>query len=428
MDGLTTTDSAAARLRTPSIVYSATSTAGGDSTVLTGGLSPVDDGENEQETQDEQDTRSPVSKSRKTLRKMQSINRLTSGAGGEKRLEKARSRRMAQVNQEVKILDIARTTRGLEKKKVANKGEIFKFDCEGDISTYGGGGKRHVKWHATFDKPIEQLIYPSLQRFDNEGYEEKRKIFRQLHGGHETNVKATSPQPGPRSPKSGQQQQQQQQFSYTENHGIRMDLLPDSVIGSSDIMFLHTPKWTVEVMDMKPSPKGEQPLSFGENKNLSPSSPKSALKRQLSSNKPQNLTVNISSPSKSSRPNSRHISSPFHRKDMRMSRDDDSYNDSENYSISSDEYESEKELNARLSARKYRSVIDEIEQEGEKFLRQQIKEHYKVRVEEKVEQEQEEKDLESPFYELRKTLLVKNGKSKFPPIPNSNADSLVSDL
>jgi hypothetical protein len=407
----TSTDSAAQKLlRTPSVLYSATSSAGDSGAVSAEGsyhdgeveenLTPVN---NEKKNED---SLSPM-KPRRQLKRMQSINRLMSG-GGAGKLEKARSRRMAHANQEIKILEITRTTRGMEKLKIPNKGEVFKFDCEGEIDTYGNEtAKKHVKWHATFDKPIEQLIYPSLQRFDNEGYEEKRKVYRQLHGHYETGITKTSPPTGAKNTDGTAPVQ----YSYSENHGIKLDLLPDAANVSSDIMFLYTPKWTVEVTDAKTAPKDDH-----KKVTLSPiaSSPLSTMKRKSTTPK--------SAQGRRQSKFQHHLSSSRDR----LEDDDNSYHDSDNYSISSEEYESEKLFSARLNRKNYRSVIDEIEEEGEKFLRKQIKEHYEVRMKDNESHDKEAEDSSLPFYELRKTLFtMQKDKTHFPPIVQNNADNLV---
>eukprot|EP01031_Cornospumella_fuschlensis_P048824 gene48824-59781_t len=88
-------------------------------------------------------------------------------------------RRANQLNPNIKISEITKPIRThiaeKDKKAIPKRTEVFKFHCEGDIINHDGGDGKHVEWKATFDKPIEQLIYPSLQRFDNETFEEKRK-------------------------------------------------------------------------------------------------------------------------------------------------------------------------------------------------------------------------------------------------------------
>ncbi|RYH05853.1 hypothetical protein EON65_43645 [archaeon] len=101
-------------------------------------------------------------------------------------------RRANQLNPHIKISEITKPIRThiaeKDKKAIPKRTEVFKFHCEGDIQSHDMVDGKHVEWKATFDKPIEQLIYPSLQRFDNEAFEEKRKAYKILHGQHETVV------------------------------------------------------------------------------------------------------------------------------------------------------------------------------------------------------------------------------------------------
>eukprot|EP01038_Epipyxis_sp_PR26KG_P005255 gene5255-7303_t len=58
----------------------------------------------------------------------------------------------------------------------------YKFKCGGAIEKAQTLTGKSVEWSATFSKPMEQLIYPSLQRFDNEEYKQKKKFYEKLHG------------------------------------------------------------------------------------------------------------------------------------------------------------------------------------------------------------------------------------------------------
>jgi hypothetical protein len=408
-----------------------------------------------------------------SLARMNSTSNTAGGNNDKGKMEKTRSRRMAQINPDVKIIDITRPTRGIgEKKKVANRGEIFKFDCEGDIVAHSNVGtsavnnngdvKRHVKWHATFDRPIEQLIYPSLQRFDNEAYEEKRKVYKQLHGNHELSVgvattltntagsasiKPSITSPGlVKSPKSSTQASATSsatvqpslphQYSYQENHGIKLDLLPEAANFPSDFMFIHTPKWTVEVSEVKPSSPsdangGRSPLL---NKERKKSTPKGNRRKTLltagstaSSDGKKSARIKTASSTKSRR------KSNFGPLGISQDLEDDSYDNEEkedddeddNYSLSSHEFESDRMLEEiKNKQKKHRSAIEEIEDEGERYLRQKIRDHYKARVNEEKEAEDELQHSLSPFHDLKKSLYKK--EITLPPILQTPTDNLVS--
>lgn len=151
--------------------------------------------------------------------------------------DKKKRRRGNQMNPDaLKISDISRAIPRSHnpdlKKLVPKRNEIFQFNCEGDIVGHDQIEGRHVQWHASFDRPIEQLIYPSLQRFNNDSYEERRKAYHALHGQHDSSIISHhSHTPGTSS----------------NADGIRIDMLPDSEQPSANLLFLHTPKWTVNI-------------------------------------------------------------------------------------------------------------------------------------------------------------------------------------
>ena len=74
---------------------------------------------------------------------------------------------------------ITETSRGL-----AKPNKSYRFQCEGILGAPEEEGCRKVEWNASFERPIEQLIYPSLQRFDHEAYTKRRNMQMQLHGHH----------------------------------------------------------------------------------------------------------------------------------------------------------------------------------------------------------------------------------------------------
>lgn len=435
------TDSGSRMMRSSSITFSAT----GTSNHVGGSL-------------DHNDHQLPKTR-RSMMRRQESTKSTSNGFNSHNndkgKLEKIKSRRMGQVNQDIKIIEITRQARTNDKKKVPNTSEIFKFECEGDIITPLQGMKKHVKWHATFDKPIEQLIYPSLQRFDNEAYQEKRKVFRQLHGGAmegsaiKSNVPLTAPNPAhpplpQKSPKSSQQPQQQQQqqqqqmtYSFSENHGIKIDILPEAMAVSSDFMFIHTPKWTVDVTDVKPiSPK--VPLSANieddeENQEENNGALTSRSHRKLRANL---IRKQINKEKKRRKKAKRQKKSSLDR--MRVLTRDEDGNDNDSYASSyddDDDFDDDDEDGDNYSrgggGRSSKSssliskttLLEEIETEGEKYLRRQIKDHYELKKEEDKLLQFEKDETMSPFHELKLSLQRK--KDKLPPLVHNPADNLV---
>ena len=52
----------------------------------------------------------------------------------------------------------------------------FSFACNGDIGGKSDIAGSHIEWKANFDRPLEQFVYPSLQRFDLTDWLEHRNI------------------------------------------------------------------------------------------------------------------------------------------------------------------------------------------------------------------------------------------------------------
>ena len=74
---------------------------------------------------------------------------------------------------------ITETSRGQ-----AKPNKSYRFQCEGTLGGSEEGGSHKVEWKASFERPIEQLIYPSLQKFDHEAFNKRRDLQIQLHGHH----------------------------------------------------------------------------------------------------------------------------------------------------------------------------------------------------------------------------------------------------
>lgn len=120
----------------------------------------------------------------------------------------------------INLKAITSTTRTIEKKKLPKPEEVFKFNCGGVVGGDSQLSGKRVEWKAEFKRPLEELVYPSLQRFDNAGYEEKKKQYRRLHGATHSSLT------------------------------IKLEPLPDEQLPKNEqIMFLHTPSWTLSLRD-----------------------------------------------------------------------------------------------------------------------------------------------------------------------------------
>eukprot|EP01039_Chlorochromonas_danica_P011301 gene11301-12608_t len=246
--------------------------------------------------------------------------------------DRNKRRRANQFNPDhIKISEITkpilRTSNNSENNKkfvIPKTNEIFHFQCEGIIPGNSNTREsRYVRWDAKFDKPIEQLIYPSLQRFNNESYEERRKVYNALHGQHDAGVVV-------------QQQQQHTSMMSQFADGVRIDLLPDSEQPDPKLTFLYTPKWTVNIL-----PVGANTGQVG------------------------NTTQSSGTSSTGS--------SPKH-----------AINESQSSSL---------------------SLLEEIDIEGERFLRTRIRERYQDHMESIKREKKEQELMNSPFHliEKRKT-------------------------
>lgn len=158
-------------------------------------------------------------------------------------------RRVTHANPNVKISEITDITRDRnlhEKSKTQPKPEaVYKFHCGGDISNdVKGIAGMHVEWNATFNKPLEQLIYPSLQRFDMSAYDEKRKIQQKLHGHYDAHFTAgTALSKSSTASSSGMTASN---FNSTNLRQISCDL-DNATSLENQKLFIHTPKWTVKL-------------------------------------------------------------------------------------------------------------------------------------------------------------------------------------
>lgn len=104
--------------------------------------------------------------------------------------------------------------------------KIFKYSCSGMIGGKSDLTGKHIEWKATFDRPLEHLIYPSLQRF--EAYEAKSKSQKRPYGVGDVRLGSLhthSPDP------------------------TVADKLPTTTV-HEDAEYLFTPKWTMSLKEV----------------------------------------------------------------------------------------------------------------------------------------------------------------------------------
>lgn len=136
--------------------------------------------------------------------------------------ENGRSRRVTNINPNFKMTELTEVRLDSRHKPLKPQ-TVYSFHCGGDLAS----GK-HVEWNATFDKPLEQLIYPSLQRFDMKSYEEKKKNHYKMHG-YDSLEAGKAP-------------------------NILLDPVKVTKVDPLDDqkMFLHTPSWNVKITAAAP--------------------------------------------------------------------------------------------------------------------------------------------------------------------------------
>jgi hypothetical protein len=288
-------------------------------------------------------------------------------------------RRITQVDPNVQIAEIVSIPTRTHARKKLNRNELYHFECEGEINMSSTNDKLHVKWDAKFDKPIEQLIYPSLQRFDNEAFEKKRQRYRSLHGGNNEFIAHV-----PRN--IGEPGHVPDHF----NEGLQLDFIKGGDIVHDNILFLYPPKWNVQVQRLQSATEEEQ------------------------------ITENvIQSPIKSvAESGSGSVSEIHSRRSGRSFRSRMTYQEEledEDTSIS---------YVPLSSLKNYSSFEDEINAEGEKFLRMRLKENFKKKLEMDGRMLQEQADQNNPF----NVAILKakaHAPTNLPPLQD-NGDKLVS--
>jgi hypothetical protein len=264
-------------------------------------------------------------------------------------------RRMTKVDPNLSITDITRVTRSTEMERrrlePINRKDIFKFECEGDIQTETALKGMHVKWKASFDRPIEELIYPSLQRFDNDTYEEKRKHHETLHGHSRHGYSAL-----------GRTMKLDMLDSAENNSGPRM-------------MFIHAPKWSVSLENRR-SPTASP--------NRSPSRQQHDL-NESSLDAGDSLTISV------------------------------------DYIPTGIDFSTEVNI-------PYKSLLEEIEESGEEYLRKKVIDRYHARLEEDELRAKLKAEQDSLFNvsltNSRRALLVSN----ISPLRGDDGDSLYLSL
>jgi hypothetical protein len=119
---------------------------------------------------------------------------------------------------------------------IPDSDKVFQFKCNGLIGGDSQLAGKRVEWKAKFERPLEELIYPSLQRFDLAGYERKQRYRQKMLDEHHGSAKTPS------------------NIKYYNNHEpehqIKLDPIPANLLPTNeDIMYVHTPQWTVKVTD-----------------------------------------------------------------------------------------------------------------------------------------------------------------------------------
>lgn len=260
-------------------------------------------------------------------------------------------RRMTKVDPNLSISDITKISRTteIEKKKLEpiNRKEVFKFECSGDIKSDTKLKGMHVSWKATFDRPIEELIYPSLQRFDNDNFEEKRKQYENLHGHTRQGYSALG-------------------------RTMKLDMLDGVDNSGPRMMFIHAPKWTMKL---------ENRNALAASPNRSPNKSHDALNESsLDAGDSLTLSVDDLPPGMDFLADKSHL---------------------------------------------YRDLYEEIEAEGEKYLREKVIQRFHARLEEE-ELRKKMKAEEDNFFNVtlprsRQVLL----SNSLPPVKEGDGDHLV---
>lgn len=125
---------------------------------------------------------------------------------------------------------------------VPDSDKVFGFKCSGEIGGDSLVAGKRVEWKAKFDRPIEELIYPSLQRFDFADYEKKQRYRHKQLNEHNGSAKTPS---------------NIKYFNHHElDHQIRLDPIPAHLLpANQEIVYVHTPQWTVKLGESPKRPR-----------------------------------------------------------------------------------------------------------------------------------------------------------------------------
>ena len=142
----------------------------------------------------------------------------------------------------VQVVPVVRSHRSHNLKVVPpDTDKVFKFSCSGEIGGDSQLAGKNVKWDASFNLPIEQFIYPSLQRFDCVGYDEKVKEYKKRYGHTPRNYTQTQSEAESQAPNF---------IDPNKIRHIKLEPLPDYAAPyNENIMFLSGPKWTLNLSE-----------------------------------------------------------------------------------------------------------------------------------------------------------------------------------
>lgn len=331
-------------------------------------------------------------------------------------------RRITRINPNITIQDITRPTRTAipEKKLQPNRSAVFHFHCEGDLKVDEiKGTTTHIEWSATFDKPIEQLIYPSLQRFDLEGFEEKLKAKNQLHGHTQPSTHSNLLHIHNLSSQNKGLTVLTESKPIIANDGVTIDFLPNIDKINPQIMFLHTPKWNgkVTVKSNNNSPLKESQASFGDENSIGDDQEQSNFSPNKDHNEQNDNRSSLSPPSRKTRSKTKRGGKDFP--------DDGSEYSQQTLSTTSNVPQT---LDFTLN---HQTFMEAVESVGEKYLREKIREKYEIRQEITRKEKHDELLASSPFHIEKVANALNSSKGRFPnlqPPKLDPGDELYSTL
>jgi hypothetical protein len=171
---------------------------------------------------------------------------------GEEKVAVNGGRRVGLIDPNLKLSDITRLPRSNQTTQgtrfvVPESDKVFRFQCKGTLGGDTMVAGKQVEWKATFNRPLEQLIYPSLQRFDIAKYESRVKMRQRLHGDS----------------KAVQMHIHDSKAQYLDGDPdvhLKLEPLPDKMLPTNEaILFVHTPQWTVQITEPSLAQRGLNP-------------------------------------------------------------------------------------------------------------------------------------------------------------------------